>query len=95
MIKNSLKAAAAAGVIAIAVAAPAVAASTDVSGGRWSYNVGGNYVYSNYFHKKTYHSSSVEGAYWAYSGCTKDGVWSKASAKKAKLTSKAYYNPAC
>ncbi|MFD7107187.1 lactococcin 972 family bacteriocin [Streptomyces celluloflavus] len=95
MIKNSLKAVAAAGAIIVAVAAPAMAVSEDAEGGRWSHDVGANYVYSNYFHKKVFHSSSVEGAYWAKSGCQKEGVWAKASAKKAKTISKAYYSASC
>jgi lactococcin 972 family bacteriocin len=94
-LRNGLKAAAAAGVIIVAAAAPALAAE-DAGGGKWSHGVGANYVYSNFYHAKQYHQSSVEGKYWAYSGCTKDGVWSKASAqKKTWGINKAYYDPAC
>jgi lactococcin 972 family bacteriocin len=94
-LKNSLKAVAATGVIVMAVAAPALAAE-DAGGGKWSHGVGENYVYSNYYHKDNYHASSVEGAYWAKSGCTKEKVWSKASAKISTWElNKAYYDPAC
>ncbi|MER5934974.1 lactococcin 972 family bacteriocin [Streptomyces sp. NPDC002054] len=92
--KNGLKAVAAAGAIIAAAAAPALAAE-DAGGGKWSHGIGANYVYSNYYHKDNYHSSSVEGEYWAKSGCQKEKVWAKASAKKAWGTSKAYYDPAC
>ncbi|MFE6163820.1 lactococcin 972 family bacteriocin [Streptomyces sp. NPDC056486] len=94
-IRNGFKAAAAAGVIILAAAAPALAVSEDVAGGKWSHAVGGDYVYSNFYHKNNWHASSVEGAYWAKSGCTKEGKWSKASAKKALTVSKAYYDAAC
>ncbi|MCM1941121.1 lactococcin 972 family bacteriocin [Streptomyces sp. G3] len=94
-LKNSIKAVAATGAVVMAFAAPALAAE-DAGGGKWSHGVGANYVYSNYYHKDNYHSSSVEGAYWAKSGCTKEKVWSKASAKKSTWAlNKAYYDPAC
>ncbi|MFH8338609.1 lactococcin 972 family bacteriocin [Streptomyces sp. AM6-12] len=93
--KNGLKAVVAAGALLAAAAAPALAVSEDAGGGRWSHDVGANYVYSNYFHKKNWHASSVEGKYWAKSGCTKENVWSKASAEKANTISHAYYDPAC
>ncbi|MEU1042553.1 lactococcin 972 family bacteriocin [Streptomyces sp. NPDC005907] len=93
--RNGLKVAAAAGAIIVAAAAPALAVTEDAGGGRWSHAVGGDYVYSNYYHKDNYHASSVEGRYWAKSGCTKEKVWSKASAEKAYTVSKAYYDPAC
>ncbi|QIB42663.1 lactococcin 972 family bacteriocin [Streptomyces aureoverticillatus] len=93
--KNGFKVMAAAGAILVAVATPALAVSEDAEGGRWSHDVGANYVYSNYLHNKVWHSSSVEGEYWAKSGCTKEKVWAKASAKKAKTVSKAYYSASC
>lgn len=93
-VRNGLKAAVAAGAIIVAAAAPALA-TENAGGGLWSHDVGANYVYSNYYHKDNYHASSVEGAYWAKSGCTKEKVWSKASAEKAATVSKAYYDPAC
>ncbi|MEV5593879.1 lactococcin 972 family bacteriocin [Streptomyces sp. NPDC052496] len=93
--KTGLKAALATGAIIVAAAAPALAAE-DAGGGKWSHGVGANYVYSNYKHPKVYHSSSVEGAYWAKSACEKEGVWAKASAQKKSVgINKAYYNPSC
>lgn len=92
---NGIKTVAAASLIIVAAAAPALAVSEDAGGGRWSHAVGGDYVYSNYYHKDNYHASSVEGKYWAKSGCTKEKLWSKASAEKALTVSKAYYDPAC
>ncbi|MFE7137121.1 lactococcin 972 family bacteriocin [Streptomyces sp. NPDC057644] len=92
--RNGIKAVAAAGAIIVAAASPVLAAE-DAGGGKWSHGIGANYVYSNYYHKDNYHSSSVEGEYWAKSGCQKEKVWAKASAKKAWGTSKAYYDPAC
>ncbi|MGW5663611.1 lactococcin 972 family bacteriocin [Streptomyces sp. NPDC003758] len=94
-IKGGLKAVAAAGVIVMAAAAPALAKSVDVSGGRWSYDVGANYAYSNFYHKVNYHSSSVHGAIWAYSGCTKNGTWSKASVEKSDIRNDAFYDASC
>ncbi|MFG2890757.1 lactococcin 972 family bacteriocin [Streptomyces sp. NPDC048248] len=93
--RNGLKAVAVAGAIIVGAAAPALAVTVDAGGGRWAHDVGANYVYSNFWHKDNYHASSVEGAYWVKSGCTKEKVWSKASAKKAKTVSKAYYDAAC
>ncbi|WEH34340.1 lactococcin 972 family bacteriocin [Streptomyces sp. AM 4-1-1] len=92
--RSGIKVAVAASIIAAAAAAPALAAE-EAGGGLWSHAVGGTYVYSNYYHKDNYHASSVEGRYWAKSGCTKEKVWAKASAEKAYTISKAYYDPAC
>ncbi|MFD3623801.1 MULTISPECIES: lactococcin 972 family bacteriocin [unclassified Streptomyces] len=93
--KSTLKVAVAAGAIVVAAAAPALAKSVDVSGGRWSYDVGANYAYSNFYHKVTWHSSSVHGKIWAYSGCTEEKKWSKASVEKSKVRNDAFYDASC
>ncbi|MET9430121.1 lactococcin 972 family bacteriocin [Streptomyces sp. NPDC003036] len=95
-IRNGLKAVAAAGVIVMAATAPALAKSVDVSGGRWSYDVGANYAYSNFYHKVNWHSSSVHGRSWAYSGCTENKKWSKASVEKSSIhPNTAHYDASC
>lgn len=95
-IKNGLKVVAAAGAIVVAAAAPALAKTVDVSGGKWAYDVGANYAYSNFYHKVNWHASSVHGKTWAYSGCTKNGTWSKASVEKSDIhVNTAHYDASC
>ncbi|MFC4507416.1 MULTISPECIES: lactococcin 972 family bacteriocin [Streptomyces] len=91
--KRIVKAALAGAAIAMAAASPALATTVDVGGGTWSYGTGANSVWSNYKHPSVNHSSSVRGAYWSYSGCTKPGVWSLASADEGY--NEAYWDKGC
>ncbi|MBF0772932.1 lactococcin 972 family bacteriocin [Mammaliicoccus sciuri] len=68
----------------------------NVDGGTWNYGVSSQYVWSNYYHGKKTHYTSVRGRYWATSGYTPKGRWSKISAQKRPgwqiwKVNKAYY----
>lgn len=94
-IRNGIKAALVAGGLVVAAATPALATTVSIGGGTWSYAVGANYVYSNYYHADRVHRSSVHGAYWAYSGCTEVQVWAKAEAEVALWGNEAYWASEC
>ncbi|WP_405680997.1 lactococcin 972 family bacteriocin [Streptomyces sp. NBC_00868] len=81
--------------LVVAGATPALAASVQVSGGTWSYGVGGGYVYSSYYHVSKCHGSSVQGAYFASSGNTDAGIQANASAETAWSGNKSYYRSTC
>ncbi|MFF0448591.1 lactococcin 972 family bacteriocin [Streptomyces sp. NPDC004609] len=72
--RNVIKSAVAAGVIVMAAATPALAGTVNVGGGTWSYGTSCCSMWSNYKHVTANHSSSVQGDYWAYSGCTAPGL---------------------
>lgn len=63
----------------------AVAESRGVGGGFWTFGTtgtfGGGEVYSNYFHRRNCHTSSVIGEYYANSGPTAAGYRATASAE--------------
>ncbi|MBX5319877.1 lactococcin 972 family bacteriocin [Staphylococcus caprae] len=76
----------------IGLTATASAASVYTHGGKWSYGVGSKYVWSYYYHGNKGHSSTAIGKYESYSGYTRSGEQSKASAVKAWFGNETYYN---
>ncbi|GAA2278327.1 hypothetical protein GCM10010234_13340 [Streptomyces hawaiiensis] len=92
--KNVLKVVFATVALTVAAGAPAMA-SVNVGGGQWSYGTGCCSVWSNYKHASENHSSSADGDYWAYSGCTKPGPWALASAELGGGTGKSYWDKGC
>ncbi|MCJ1783505.1 lactococcin 972 family bacteriocin [Mammaliicoccus sciuri] len=68
----------------------------NVDGGSWNYGVSDTYVWSNYYHGKKAHYSTVIGANKFSSGYTPKGRWSKASSVRRPgwqiwKANKAYY----
>lgn len=53
----------------------------NVDGGSWNYGVSDTYVWSNYYHGKKAHYTTVQGRRWASSGYTNRGRWAKVSAE--------------
>lgn len=76
------------------------AASRGVGGGFWVYGTtgtfGGGEVYSNYFHRRNCHTSSVIGKYYANSGPTRAGYRATASAEARTFKRDySYWNNRC
>ncbi|WP_327310086.1 lactococcin 972 family bacteriocin (plasmid) [Streptomyces sp. NBC_01298] len=95
-VSTRIKAAVAAGFIVVGLATPALAQSVDVSGGKWFYGTNSSdQVYSNFYHGKNCHGSSVKGKYFAQSGDVKAGVTSYASAAEALWGNESYYRSSC
>lgn len=66
------------------LAAPALATTTNVGGGTWSYGTSSSSVYSNYLHPTRLHGSSVKRGDTVFrSNCAAAGTWAKASASKS------------
>ncbi|MFC8823696.1 lactococcin 972 family bacteriocin [Streptomyces rochei] len=94
--RNVIKAALASAAIVLGVAAPAMAITVDVGGGKWSYDEGANTAWSNFYHSKNKHASSVKiGENLFRSGCTSAGKWSLASGGKNGGDINWYYDPSC
>jgi lactococcin 972 family bacteriocin len=86
----------AAAIILIVTAVPSYAIVTYTGGGKWDHGVGVRIVWSYYAHAKYCHKASAYGAYWAYSGNTRAGVWAKASAERSfDHTNESYWNNRC
>lgn len=69
----------------------------NISGGKWNYGISNTYVWSNYYHGSKGHGSTAIGKYTSFSGYTKRGNWSYASAHAVSKwqigkTNKTYYN---
>ncbi|MFB8137416.1 lactococcin 972 family bacteriocin [Streptomyces mirabilis] len=94
-IKSGVKVALAAGALIVAAAAPALATTIDVGGGKWSYDQGANTLWSNYKHPDVKHSSSVWGKTYSYSGCANPGTWSLASAELANAGNQQHWSKDC
>ena len=94
--RSALKATLASAALILGAAAPAMAITVDVGGGRWSYDQGANSAWSNYYHSNNKHASSVKiGANTFKSGCTSAGSWSLASGGKNGGAISWYYDPRC
>lgn len=94
--RNVLKATLASAALIMGAAAPAMAITVDVGGGRWTYDQGANSAWSNYYHSANKHASSVKiGANIFRSGCTSAGSWSLASGGKNGGAISWYYDPSC
>ncbi|MFD3762291.1 lactococcin 972 family bacteriocin [Streptomyces sp. NPDC058622] len=85
----------AAAALVVAAATPALAASVQTGGGIWNYGVGSGYVWSNYYHEHTCHSSSVQGDYYSSSGYVGAAAWSRASATDAWSGNKSWWSKSC
>lgn len=94
--RNLIKVAVASAALVGGLAAPAMAVTVDVGGGKWSYDEGANSAWSNYYHSKNRHASSVNIGQTVFkSGCTAAGKWSLASGGKSGGLIYYYYNPSC
>ncbi|WP_166021246.1 lactococcin 972 family bacteriocin, partial [Streptomyces chilikensis] len=72
--RNVIKTALASTALLLGAAAPAMAITVDVGGGKWTYDQGANSAWSNYYHSQNRHASSVKiGANIFRSGCTSAG----------------------
>ncbi|MFJ3976471.1 lactococcin 972 family bacteriocin [Streptomyces sp. NPDC090021] len=95
-VSRMLKGAVAAGALVVAVAAPALAGESDVSGGKWYFGVtSSDFVYSNYYHPDRCHGSSAKGKYLAQSGNVEKDRTSYASAPEAAWGNQSYYRSNC
>lgn len=54
-------------------------------GGQWHHGNSGGRVWSNYWHPKVKHGSSVQGRTYVDSGCVSPNIWSRAQTK-SKIT---------
>ncbi|MEO3974017.1 lactococcin 972 family bacteriocin [Streptomyces sp. CAU 1734] len=96
MKRSALKATLASAALIMGAAAPAMAITVDVGGGRWTYDQGANSAWSNYYHANNNHASSVKiGSNIFRSGCTSPGSWSLASGGKNGGSISWYYDPSC
>jgi lactococcin 972 family bacteriocin len=96
MKRNVVKATLASAALICAAAAPAMAITVDVGGGKWSYDRGANSAWSNYKHENNRHASSVKiGSTVFRSGCTAKGQWSLASGSLNGGAVSYYYDPSC
>ena len=82
-------------ILAVGFAVPAFAGTQNVSGGIWNYGTGGGRVWSDYFHAKNCHSSSVQGQ-WFDSDSASRGQWSEAWAQDRRFSvDHSYYKSYC
>jgi lactococcin 972 family bacteriocin len=94
--RNAIKAGLASVALVAAAAAPAMAVTVDVGGGKWTYSQGANSAWSNFYHSRNNHASSVKiGSNVFRSGCTSAGNWSLASGGKNGGGISWYYDPSC
>ena len=93
-IKRGMKIAAAASILVLAGATPALATVTHVSGGTWDYGAGSSIVWSDYYHKDKCHSSTAVGEY-IDSDEAAAGSWSYAQADVALSGNESYYSTSC
>ncbi|MFJ9546073.1 lactococcin 972 family bacteriocin [Streptomyces erythrochromogenes] len=95
-ISTKIKAAVVAAGFVLAASVPAVAATSQVSGGTWMYGTNSSdMVYSNYYHPTRCHGSSAQGKYLAQSGNVDKDRTSYASAPEAWSGNKSYYRSNC
>ena len=74
---------------------PAAATVVDVRGGTWDYGSAFLDGWSRYYHKE-WHSATVWGRDWVYSGCKKPFTTARASSARSwNHTNEAYYNNHC
>ncbi|OAH14880.1 lactococcin 972 family bacteriocin [Streptomyces jeddahensis] len=93
-ITRSLKLAAAAGVLVVAGATPALATVVSVGGGTWDYGAGTAIVWSDYYHKDKCHGSTSVGE-WIDSDEAAKGSWSITQADVALYGNESYYRTSC
>lgn len=93
-LKRGMKAAAAASILVLAGAGPALATIEHVSGGTWDHGAGTAVVWSNYYHDDKCHSSTAVGEY-IDSDEAAAGSWSYAQADVDWSGNEAYYNTSC
>ena len=75
---------------------PAAATVVDVRGGTWDYGSSIWGVWSRYYNKEEWHSATVWGRDWVYSGCKKPFTTARASSARSwNHTNEAYYNNHC
>ncbi|MEU9377718.1 lactococcin 972 family bacteriocin [Streptomyces sp. NPDC048255] len=90
-----IKVALATAALVVAAATPAMAVVVNTGGGKWDYGVSDGFVWSNYYHADTCHSSSVQGDYYSSSGNVGAGSWSYASATDAWSGNKSWWSKGC
>lgn len=84
------------GVMLLAFASPALAATAYVGGGTWNYGTGAGRVWSDYLHNTKCHGSSVQGQYYASSGNVSPRYWARASAPDRRwVADHSYYRSYC
>ena len=94
--KRKLIATLAATAAVMGMATPAFADVAYVSGGTWNYGTGGGRVWSDYYHGRNCHRSSVQGQYYVSSGNVRAGLWSRASAPdRLFAVDHSYYSSNC
>ncbi|MFF8998751.1 lactococcin 972 family bacteriocin [Streptomyces achromogenes] len=92
--KNVLRAGAAAGVLVVAGAVPALATTVSVGGGTWDYGAGTATVWSDYYHPSTCHGSTSVGK-TIQSDTAPSGDWSITQVQAALSGNKTYYKTTC
>ncbi|MEU2338512.1 lactococcin 972 family bacteriocin [Streptomyces sp. NPDC006654] len=92
--RNGLRAAAAAGVLVVAGAAPALATTVNVGGGTWDYGAGTATVWSDYYHSTKCHGSTSVGK-TIQSDTASKGNWSITQVESALSGNETYYKTTC
>jgi hypothetical protein len=93
-VKRSLKVAAAAGILIVAGATPALATIEQVGGGTWDYGAGTATVWSDYYHKDKCHGSTSVGKTIDSDEAAK-GSWSITQAEVKLSGNESYYKTTC
>lgn len=90
--RNRVVSTLAAVVLAVGIAGPALATVRQVDGGTWDYGTGNGIVWSNYYHAKKCHGSSVTGASGLRrSPDTRAGAWANVWDYDTRGVDHAYY----
>ncbi|HZG07301.1 MAG TPA: lactococcin 972 family bacteriocin [Streptomyces sp.] len=91
---RSLKLAAAAGILVVTGATPALATVVNIDGGTWDYGAGTAKVWSDYYHKDKCHGSTSVGEYIDSDEAAK-GSWSITQATPKLSGNETYYRTTC
>lgn len=82
-------------ILAVGSAVPAFAETAYVGGGTWNYGENSSIVWSDYYHPRNCHGSSVQGK-WFDSDTASAGQWSRAWAESRwYAVDKSYYRSYC
>ncbi|MET8813121.1 lactococcin 972 family bacteriocin [Streptomyces sp. NPDC004549] len=92
--KNGVRAAAAAGVLVMAGAVPALATVKNIDGGTWDYGAGTATVWSDYYHPSKCHGSTSIGK-TTQSDTAPKGDWSVTGVEAALYGNETYYKTTC
>lgn len=82
--------------LSLGALAPAMAVTVNVGGGVWEYGTNGSVAFSNHYHPRINHGSTVSAnGQNYYSGCAVAGAWSMKSVTQIPNVSYGYYYSYC